>query len=95
MQETGDSEHALLTLTKCLSLAELEGYVRIFLDEGQPMKILLAQWLASASVSTLRDYAVRLLSQFDTKPHMVSATQEKPHRSVIPRQARDRLWSSH
>jgi LuxR family maltose regulon positive regulatory protein len=77
MQEIGDSEHAILALTKCLTLAEPEGYVRVFLDEGQPMQMLLAQWLAQASAGPLRDYATRLLSQFEGEPHMVTAAQEE------------------
>jgi LuxR family maltose regulon positive regulatory protein len=75
MREMGDSEHALLALTKCLTLAEPEGYVRVFLDEGQPMQMLLAQWLAHAGASPLQDYAVRLFSQFDAESHMVTAAQ--------------------
>ncbi|MFB0537778.1 MAG: LuxR C-terminal-related transcriptional regulator [Anaerolineae bacterium] len=77
MRELGDSEHALLALTKCLTLAEPEGYVRVFLDEGQPMQMLLAQWLAHASAGPLRDYAIRLLSHFDAELHVVTAAQEK------------------
>jgi LuxR family maltose regulon positive regulatory protein len=77
MREIGDSEHALLALTECLTLAEPEGYVRVFLDEGQPMQMLLAQWLAHASPGPLRDYAIRLLSQFHAEPHVVTAAQEK------------------
>jgi len=77
MRETGDSEHAILALTKCLALAEPEGYVRVFLDEGQPMRLLLAQWLAHARAGSLRDYAIRLLSHFDAEPHVVTAAQEK------------------
>jgi LuxR family maltose regulon positive regulatory protein len=77
MQEMSDSEHAILALTKCLTLAEPEGYVRVFLDEGRPMQLLLAQWLAHAGSSPLRDYAIHLLSQFDAEPHGVMAAQEK------------------
>jgi LuxR family maltose regulon positive regulatory protein len=76
MRETGDSEHALLALTESLALAEPEGYVRIFLDEGQPMEMLLAQWLAHASPGPLRGYARRLFSQFDAEPHVATAAQE-------------------
>jgi len=76
MRERGDSEHAILALTKCLTLAEPEGYVRVFLDEGQPMQMLLAQWLAHASPGPVRDYAIRLLSHFDAEPHVVTASQE-------------------
>jgi LuxR family maltose regulon positive regulatory protein len=76
-QERGDSEQALLALTKCLSLAEPEGYVRVFLDEGQRMQKLLAQWLAHASDSPLRDYATHLLSQFDAEAYAGTAGREK------------------
>jgi len=77
LQEIGDSEHALLALTKCLALAEPEGYARVFLDEGQPLHMLLAQWLAHDSASPLRNYANRLLSHFDAEPPVVMTPQEK------------------
>jgi LuxR family maltose regulon positive regulatory protein len=77
LREIGDSEHAILALTECLTLAEPEDYVRVFLDEGQPMQMLLAQWLAHARASPVRDYAIRLLSHFDAEPQGVTAAQEK------------------
>jgi LuxR family transcriptional regulator, maltose regulon positive regulatory protein len=39
---------ALPALEEALSLAESGGYVRIFLDEGQSMLVLIAQWLSHA-----------------------------------------------
>ncbi|OGO38352.1 MAG: hypothetical protein A2W35_04080 [Chloroflexi bacterium RBG_16_57_11] len=77
MRETGDSENAILALTECLTLAEPECYVRVFLDEGRPMQLLLAKGLAHASAGPLRDYAIHLLSQFDAEPLVVTAAQEK------------------
>jgi len=77
LQEIGDSERTILALTECLTLAEPERYVRVFLDEGQPMQMLLAQWLAQASAGSLRDYAIHLLSHFDAEPYVVMAAQEK------------------
>jgi LuxR family maltose regulon positive regulatory protein len=71
LQRIGDAERALLTLTACLTLAEPESYVRIFLDEGQPMQMLLAHWLAHAGDSPLRDYTFRLLSYFDAELHEI------------------------
>jgi len=76
MRDIGDSKHAIQALTRCLTLAEPEGYVRLFLDEGQPMQTLLTQWLAHTSSSSLRDYAIRLLSQYDAEPRVVTAPQE-------------------
>jgi LuxR family maltose regulon positive regulatory protein len=74
----GNAREAETDLERALALAEPEGYVRIFLDEGQPMQMLLAQWLAHAGAGPLRDYAIHLLSQFDAEPHVVTAPQKIP-----------------
>ncbi|HEY6542376.1 MAG TPA: LuxR C-terminal-related transcriptional regulator [Ktedonobacteraceae bacterium] len=42
-QVQGDLSAALVPLERALSLAEPEGYVRIFVDEGLPMAVLLAK----------------------------------------------------
>jgi LuxR family maltose regulon positive regulatory protein len=76
LQDSGDSEHAILALTECLTLAEPEGYLRVFLDESRPMQMLLAQWLAHADAGPLRGYAIRLLSHFGSEPQAVTAAQE-------------------
>jgi LuxR family maltose regulon positive regulatory protein len=85
LREIDDSEKANLALTKCLILAEPEGYVRIFLDEGPRMQTLLAQWLSHerahgvsrASAGGLRDYAIHLLTQFAAEPDAATGAQEK------------------
>jgi ATP/maltotriose-dependent transcriptional regulator MalT len=77
MQRMGDVAQAEKDLAESLALAEPEGYLRIFLDEGQPMRMLLAQWLALAGAGPLRDYAIHLLSQFEAEPHAVTAAQGK------------------
>jgi LuxR family maltose regulon positive regulatory protein len=69
-----------MDLERAFSLAEPQGYVRIFIDEGQPMQMLIAQWLAHANAGPSRDYALHLLSQFDTEPHVARTAQEK----IIP-----------
>lgn len=55
----GRTDDALQTLTYALSLAAPEGYVRPFLDEGEPMAALLneakARGIAAAYVSKLLD----------------------------------------
>ena len=61
MQKIGDSEHALLALTECLTLAEPEGYMRVFLDEGEPLCKLLKQLRASKLTPRLKDYVNRSL----------------------------------
>ena len=42
-QIQGDIPAALVPLERALTLAEPEGYVRIFVDEGPPMAVLLAK----------------------------------------------------
>jgi LuxR family maltose regulon positive regulatory protein len=41
-EDLGESDHALDRLEQALRLAEPEGYVRLFVDEGAPMAALLA-----------------------------------------------------
>ncbi len=70
----GDTREAVADLEHALILAEPEGYSRLFLDEGPPMQMLLAQWLAHAGTNPLRDFASQLLSQFKAE---ITAGQEK------------------
>jgi LuxR family maltose regulon positive regulatory protein len=63
IQTQGNIAHALTFLERALVLAEPEGYVRIFVDEGKPM----AQLLSQAVKAGLRpDYASQLLAAFPT-----------------------------
>jgi LuxR family maltose regulon positive regulatory protein len=43
-QARGDFPHALAVLERALALAEPEGYLRIFVDEGQAMRLLIADF---------------------------------------------------
>lgn len=52
---------ALIMLTQALERAEPEGYVRVFVDEGEPMRVLLLQ---AASRGVAADYASTLLAAF-------------------------------
>jgi LuxR family maltose regulon positive regulatory protein len=67
LQELGKPDQALAMLEESLALAEPEGYIRIFLDEGQPVQQLLTKGLDHVSPGPLRDYITRLLFQFDAK----------------------------
>ncbi len=58
----GDASQALTTLERALSLAEPEGYLRVFLDEGAPMAKLLRH---AGSKGIAPTYVSRLLSEFD------------------------------
>jgi LuxR family transcriptional regulator, maltose regulon positive regulatory protein len=57
-----DIPRALAPLERALTLAEPEGYVRIFVDEGQAMRTLLRH---AAARGIARSYAQRLLSAFE------------------------------
>ena len=61
LHATGDMASALASLSQALTLAEPEGYVRIFVDEGEPMATLLAQ---AAAQDIAPDYARTLLAAF-------------------------------
>jgi LuxR family maltose regulon positive regulatory protein len=70
-----DLSGALVALEKALLLAQPEGYVRLFLDEGAPMEDLLWELLKARSKGSrdarqhaMLDYARRLLAAFES-PH--------------------------
>ncbi len=63
LQAQGAVVGALGCLERALALAEPEGYVRIFVDEGVPMARLLYQ---AAERGIVPDYTGRLLAAFET-----------------------------
>jgi LuxR family maltose regulon positive regulatory protein len=60
-QAQGDLDQAFCTLERALSLAEPEGYVRTFVDEGKPMARLLRRALAEGIAPS---YVSKLLPAF-------------------------------
>ncbi len=71
-QTQGDSPAALVSLTRALTLAEPQGYIRRFVDEGQP----LAELLRTASARQITpDYTAKLLAAFGV---------EQPSHTVHP-----------
>ena len=61
-QAQGDTQKAQSALAAALSLAEPEGYTRIFVDEGPPIKVLLTTHLARSGDEDLsRTYVIKLL----------------------------------
>ncbi|RPI28846.1 MAG: hypothetical protein EHM70_16310 [Chloroflexota bacterium] len=60
-QALGNTQTALDALEQAMTLAEPQGYVRVFVDEGQPMAELL-RFALSQNVSP--DYASKLLAAF-------------------------------
>jgi LuxR family maltose regulon positive regulatory protein len=68
------ADEALDFLTDALTLAEPEGYVRTFVDKGEPMAVLLRK---AASSGTCAHYAARVLAAF-------KGTPEREDRSAVP-----------
>jgi LuxR family maltose regulon positive regulatory protein len=71
-QTQGDSPAALASLQRALTLAEPEGYVRIFVDEGPHMASLLK---AGAKHGIAPSYVHRLLTALNTTADGAPASQ--------------------
>ena len=63
LRAQGRTEEAMATLQRALSLGEAEGYVRVFVDAGEPMAELLRSALAR---QIMPDYVSVLLAAFGT-----------------------------
>ena len=83
-QQMGETNAAVHTLGESLALAEPAGYTRIYLDDGQPIRTLLSEWLRITKPGSLHDYVRYLLAQFDDEKLTVHAPQAKspPSRST-------------
>jgi LuxR family maltose regulon positive regulatory protein len=71
-QTRDDRSAASAALARALALAEPEGYVRIFIDEGRPMAVLLE---AAAASGIAAGYVRRLLSAFGRPKEKSPASQ--------------------
>jgi LuxR family maltose regulon positive regulatory protein len=71
----GDTSSALMSLERALTLAEPEGYVRIFVDEGLPMAHLLSK---AAAQGIMPDYTGKLLAVFDAEEHEIEGKSYLP-----------------
>ena len=85
LQSEGEMGQAAAEIERALVLAEPEGYVRTFIDEGQPMQLLLAQWLAHAGASP----SARL------RPPPARPIRARRASSAPTQPPRLALWSSH
>jgi LuxR family maltose regulon positive regulatory protein len=79
----GDTREAQADLEHALVLAEPEGYVRVFLDEDQPVQVLLARWLARAGTGPTRNYANHLLSQCGVVSQQTTSPARAPSASHV------------
>ena len=87
----GDSPPAFALLERALALAEPEGYVRIFADEGEPMRSLLLDfrsWLEQGARGQDRErpgYVSKLLSAFG-EPEHTDTSNASPVEPLSPRE---------
>jgi LuxR family maltose regulon positive regulatory protein len=63
----GDAPGAIKTLERALVLAEPEGYVRLFVDEGPSMAVLLYLLLARWQATRGTDYLRKLLTALEAE----------------------------
>jgi LuxR family maltose regulon positive regulatory protein len=75
-QAQGSIEAALRALKRALTFAEHEEYIRVFLDEGQPMARLLYE---AAAQSVEPEFASRLLAVFAAEDHDSRPALAHPH----------------
>jgi LuxR family maltose regulon positive regulatory protein len=80
LQGQDDEQRAQRCLAQAFSLAQPEGYVRVFVDEGQPMARLL---YAAASRGVAPAYAGALLAAFSERD-LALVPPEDPARAASP-----------
>jgi LuxR family maltose regulon positive regulatory protein len=73
-QESGNSSIAIKTLECALEIGRAGGYVRVFLDEGEEMKNLLAQ----IQKSRKDDFVAELLAAFGVPAHIDQSALIEP-----------------
>ena len=80
----GRRAEARQTLLRGLRLAEPEGYLRVFLDEGEPLQRSLEDLLNRDDIGELRSYAARLQSTGAPPPRPALATPAPPTTPSAP-----------
>jgi LuxR family maltose regulon positive regulatory protein len=87
LQAQGNSTGALTALSRALALAEPEGYMRLFLDEGAPMAALLRQIYTQGNRSK---YISTLLNAFgeqeDETKHLPAPNRSSLMESLTTRE---------
>ena len=78
---------SLITLERALFLAEPEGYIRIFVDEGEPMRLLIEKQSRNRD-HPLSGYADKLLAAF-AKPVAAPKSADPVRATVIIHQKSD------
>ena len=78
LQAQDNLPQALAALERALAMAEPEGYVSTFMDEGEQMQLLISDFRLRISDPPLNDYVDRLLLAFSqAKPALTQIRNEK------------------
>jgi len=92
LQAQGNMDQAVVSLQPALTLAEPAGYVRIFVDEGEPMAALLRR---AAAEGIAVNYVNRLLADFGLR---ISDWRQSNLQSAVPcthgRNPQSAIWLS-
>jgi LuxR family maltose regulon positive regulatory protein len=88
-QAQGNQLQALAALERALTLTRTEGYVRIFVDEGEAMRALIAEYRSTIETCAhlLLGYVDRILGFFPDSMEIASQskTLAPPARAGVPR----------
>jgi LuxR family maltose regulon positive regulatory protein len=91
----GDIPLALVSLERALTLAEPEGYVRLFVDEGEPLRMLIADFRfsiekqMSSSAHAQLGYTGNLLTAFAPSVNKQSTIKNPKSEMVEPLSERE------
>ncbi|MBI5033876.1 MAG: hypothetical protein HZB51_25435 [Chloroflexi bacterium] len=83
-QAKNDTARALQVLERALACAQPEGYMRVFLDEGETMRLMISNFEFRVEKSHLQSYAFNLLAAF--KPDAVNPPKseiENPKSKIL------------
>jgi LuxR family maltose regulon positive regulatory protein len=96
LHQAGKSEQARVIAARLFALTEPEGYIRVYLDEGDPMKQVLQSLLPTASgqravpAAVPSSFVSRLLTAFEQEERgastsLVATTASKSALSLAPK----------
>jgi LuxR family transcriptional regulator, maltose regulon positive regulatory protein len=91
LEAHGDRTSALSTLERALVLAAPEGYIRLFVDEGAPMLILLRQAHARSRVPGYVATLLRAFGEQDVSDLLLSSPRFSPLVEPLTERERDVL----
>src|SRR5215469_11028124 len=80
LQAYGDRDQAVELLLNALALAEPDGFIRLFVDEGLPMARLLSEAAASGRMP---DYIRKLLTVFKAEQQSAEASHRSPAQLLL------------